>query len=227
MGYFEFVYFAIYLILLTSHVYHLNNAGIEVALCIYCIYFAFFEAIQIKRGNLSIILNDFWKWIDYTSIILLFIYLVLQLGLYDRYGHINFLLAAVNFVSWMQGLSKLRIFRKTRIFIHLMKQVIYDITSFNIILLGSIFGFSTTYNMLVTDPTDASLKDGSKYSTYLFNFYYLFHGDFKLEVAGAWQSILFSLASFFLSLVMMNLVVALMTDTYNSVMTNITVEDSK
>ena len=108
-----------------------------------------------------------------------------------------------------------------------MKQVIYDITSFNIILLAAIFGLSTTYNMLVFDPTDPSMENGSDYDTHLFNFYYLFYGDFRLDVQGTWQSILFSLASFFLSLVMMNLVVALMTDTYNNVMTNITIEDSK
>ena len=34
-------------------------------------------------------------------------------------------------------------------------------------------------------------------------------------------------ATFFLSLVMMNLIVALMSDTYNNVMTNIQVEDSR
>jgi hypothetical protein len=79
----------------------------------------------------------------------------------------------------MQGLSKLRIFRKTRIFIHLMKQVIQDLTSFNIILLGAIFGLSTTYNMLKFDPNDEKNKDGLAYSTYLFAFYYLFHGDFS------------------------------------------------
>ena len=77
MGYLEFIYFAAYLVLLTEHQYHLENVGIQAILCLFCIYFGAFEAIQIMRGNLSVILNDFWKWIDYVSLVLLFIYLVL------------------------------------------------------------------------------------------------------------------------------------------------------
>ena len=48
-----------------------------------------------------------------------------------------------------------------------MKQVIQDLTSFNIILLGAIFGLSTTYNMLKFDQNDDKIKDGLAYSTYL------------------------------------------------------------
>ena len=64
------------------------------------------------------------------------------------------MLALVNFISWTQGLSKLRVFRQTRIFIYLVKQVIYEMNSFNVILIGSIFALSTTYTMLVHDGTD-------------------------------------------------------------------------
>ena len=123
-------------------------------MCIYCASFGFCEAVQIIGGRLTITLNDFWKWMDYLSLILLLIYLVFEIGYQDQYGHLNFLLALVNFMSWMQGLSKLRVFRHTRIFIYLVKQVIYEMNSFNIILIGSILALSTTYTMLVHDPND-------------------------------------------------------------------------
>jgi hypothetical protein len=62
------------------HVYNLENRRIEIVLCIYCAYFGFFEAIQLIGGRLSITLNDFWKWMDYLSLIVFMIYLVFELG---------------------------------------------------------------------------------------------------------------------------------------------------
>jgi hypothetical protein len=48
-----------------------------------------------------------------------------------------------------------------------------------------------------------------------------------IGINNTWEYILYVFATFFLSLVMMNLIVALMSDTYNNVMTNIQVEDSR
>lgn len=84
----------------------------------------------------------------------------------------------------MQGLSKLRIFRQTRIFIYLVKQVIYEMNSFNVILIGAILALSTTYTMLVHDPTNATQNNGKDYSVSLFETYYLFHGDFRINIDG-------------------------------------------
>ena len=49
----------------------------------------------------------------------------------------------------------------------------------------------------------------------------------SIGINNTWENILYVIATFFLSLVMMNLIVALMSDTYNNVMTNIQVEDSR
>ena len=48
-----------------------------------------------------------------------------------------------------------------------------------------------------------------------------------IGINNTWEYILYVFATFFLSLVMMNLIVALMSDTYNNVMTNIQMEDSR
>ena len=65
-------------------------------------------------------------------------------------------------------MSKLRVFRKTRIFIYLVKQVIYEMNSFNVILLGAIFALSTTYTMLVRDVNDLNQSNGQDYELSLF-----------------------------------------------------------
>ena len=132
-------------------------------LCVYCGYFGFYEVIQIIGGKLSITLNDFWKWMDYLYLILLMIYLIFELGYQEKYGHLNFLLGLVNFVSWMQGMSKLRVFRQTRIFIHLVRQVIHEMNTFLVILIGAIFALSTTYTMLTHDSSDSAQSNGQDY----------------------------------------------------------------
>lgn len=141
------------------HLYCLGNKTIEIILCILCGYFVFIKILLLSGSKISIIFSDFWNWVEYLSLTLLIIYLVFEMRYQDEYKHLNFLLAIVNLVSWIQGLSRLRAFRQTRIFIHLVKQVIYQMTSFVIVLIGSILALSTTYAMLDHDPTnDADLK---------------------------------------------------------------------
>ena len=111
---------------------------------------------------------------------MLTIYLIFEIFLKDRYGHLNYLLAIVNFFSWIQGLSKLRTFRSTRIFIHLMKQIIYDMRSFTIILGGALLAISTSYVMLVHNSD--TVNNGDEYEKSIWDLYYLFYADFRINV---------------------------------------------
>lgn len=60
-------------------------------------------------------------------------------------------------------MSKLRVFRQTRIFIHLVRQVIHEMNTFLVILIGAIFALSTTYTMLTHDSSDSAQSNGQDY----------------------------------------------------------------
>lgn len=94
-------------------------------------------------------------------------------------------------------------------------------TSFIIVLIGSILALSTSYVMLEHDPTVDIDNQGADFENSLWQIYNLFFGNMTIGINNIWENILYVVATFFLSLVMMNLIVALMSDTYNNVMTNI------
>ena len=57
--------------------------------------------------------------------------------------------------------------------------------------------------------------------------YLLIFGEFSIDDYGKAEFTLFFAATFFLALIMLNLIIALMTDTYERVMTNIVEQDFK
>jgi len=57
--------------------------------------------------------------------------------------------------------------------------------------------------------------------------YLLIFGEFSIDDYGKAEFSLFFAATFFLALIMLNLIIALMTDTYERVMTNIVEQDFK
>lgn len=89
-----------------------------------------------------------------------------------------------------------------------------------VVLIGSIIGFSISYMIIETDDD----REGF-IASLLFNYRTTF-GDFDTDVySNNSQWILFLIASIFLPLIMMNLLIAIMSDTYARVMADIVPSD--
>lgn len=60
----------------------------------------------------------------------------------------NNILATINIISWLRGLSYLRLFKKTRIFINLLLEILKDMIAFLIVLILSLLGFAISFRAI-------------------------------------------------------------------------------
>lgn len=127
------------------------------------------------------------------------------------------LLAALNLVSWIRSLSYLRLFQRTRALIRLIVEVCVDMIPFFIVLLVAMTGFTITFYTLQPAPYE--------FSEALKNNYRLMFGDFDPGNYTPANWILFIISSAFLPLVMLNMLIAIMSDTYARVMGEVVPSD--
>jgi hypothetical protein len=108
-------------------------------------------------------------------------------------------------------------FQTTRVLIKLIVEVAKDMIPFMIVLIIAVLGFSITFLVL---NDDHDMVSSLKYN------YRVMYGDFDTDAypqAGNW--ILFIIASTLLPLVMLNMLIAIMSDTYARVMADIVPSD--
>jgi hypothetical protein len=116
----------------------------------------------------------------------------------------NILLAVVIF-SWSRGIACFRMFDETRYMVRLIIQVIIDIQTFFFILFYATFAFAFVYYM--RDP------EGQPFPMYLTQAYRLDLGDFETDLTEAFDWIIFFVATLINPLIMLNLLIAIMSDT--------------
>ena len=61
------------------------------------------------------------------------------------------LLSLLNLVSWYKGITRLKYFEQSRIFIHLLEMVIYDVITFLKIFVYAMLMFASTFFILLMD----------------------------------------------------------------------------
>lgn len=163
--------------------------------------------------------SEFWNNFDLLrSVFLVYYtwdYLTSDKKEEDIQEQFRYLLAILVFLSYFRALSFLRLFQKTRVFIRLLVETTSDMIPFMVVLISSMIGFSLTYQTMTGSPVIQSLQ---------YN-YRLMFGDFQIEdeVSDIW--ILFVVASTLMPLIMLNMLIAIMSDTYARVMAEIVPSD--
>ena len=122
----------------------MDNIYTKILLVLFCIYFTVFEVIGIATGNIAVYISDYWNLIDQFYIVLFVVWIFIECQT-DRH---LIILAIVNFLSWFRGLSYFRSFKRFRILIYLVQQVITELIPFISLMIISILGFSTTFYTL-------------------------------------------------------------------------------
>lgn len=157
------------------------------------------------------IITDFYDyWRDMWNILdqlrgfsfSLFAYLEWQ-GIYDK----NVLLTVIIF-SWTRGISYFRMFEGTRYMVRLLSEVISDMQVFFIILTYSTMAFTF---ILYLNNTDTSFTE------YLTIAYRLNLSDFETNYNQSFDWIIFFFATVINPLIMLNLLVSIMANTYKRV----------
>lgn len=121
------------------------------------------------------------------------------------------LLFFLNLFSWFRGISHFRVFTSTRYLVNLLLEVVKDILPFLVLL----FYFTLAFTFM-----NLSLHENNSYSsftvisdTFLLNF-----GDFSISSeTGSWNWVCFIISSLVNFLIMVNLLISIIGDTYDKV----------
>ena len=140
------------------------------------------------------------------------------------------ILSIITFFMWFKFLYFLRIFKSTGYLIRMIVEVVYDMRNFFLVLLITIAAFGDSFlriavaNVNVIDP-DTKEETVNIFTTGFFDSmiytYRMILGDFDIsgfgEVATPLVMILFLLCTIFNMIVMLNLLIAIISDSYAKV----------
>lgn len=162
-----------------------------------------YEILQILTDK-----NDYWK--DHWNILD-----QLRGGFFTLYGIMflygsskRFVLLIVIIFSWTRGISYFRMFEGTRYMVRLLSEVIKDMQIFLVLLFYSTLAFA--FVLFLNNPIYT-------FSEYLTISYKLDLGDFGSDFHGAFGWTIFFLATVINPLIMLNMLISIMCDTYAKV----------
>jgi len=166
-----------------------------------------------KSPTIAEYLWDIWNIFDITLVILMFLIMILIIieevsSNSDWEQFTSDVMALAALIYWMRLISFLRGFRKFGSMVRIIIEIIKDVRYFMVILLVTIIGFSQAIGMF----EDNSPKHVSETEVKLQ--YQLMLGDWDTEGYDGFQWLYFLLGSFFGMLILLNLLIALMTETY-------------
>ncbi|OMJ78802.1 hypothetical protein SteCoe_21330 [Stentor coeruleus] len=199
-----FIYIS-YLILLGLHiVVLLESKAFLLLLIIVHVVLVLYEVLQVATD-----FGDYWRstWnvLDQMRSISFSFYAIMAWK-----GNYNTdILLAVLIFSWTRGISCFRMFDETRYMVRLIIQVIVDITTFFFILFYATLAFAFVYYM--------RKPEAQPFPMYLTVAYRLDLGDFDTNITDPFDWIIFFIATMINPLIMLNLLIAIMSDTATAV----------
>jgi hypothetical protein len=126
------------------------------------------------------------------------------------------MLKLLNFLSWLELLYYFRFFTKLRILVYLIKQSFFDMAAFMLIVILFVNSFSYSFALLeFNEDKQNTISISDFYASWLTQFNVLF-GDFSLmkeDKFGVPEYILFVCVTLLVPLVMLNLLVAVISET--------------
>lgn len=224
-----FTYF-VYMIFLSVYmiVYDGHNNFILSCILALNILLALYEVFQVFLTGSNYI-KDPWNYIDFIRTTLCFIYTYFVFGDFSKFVT-NQLLVSVTFVTMVRGISYFRLFDNTRYMINLLSEVIKDIKSFLILLAYSTYSFALIYFIMVNNIMryrDPENYEPKSFSEYVANAYLLNLGNFSTDNYEAFEWLIFFFASVINPLIMLNLLISIMGDTFGRVKEEQAIADMK
>ncbi|CDW81552.1 wd-40 repeat protein [Stylonychia lemnae] len=195
-----------------------------------------YELNQIFRSGIKNHFDNIWNFTDMIAYTLFYFSCIRNFMEIQNKAHliISTLIDNVTLICLLlRGMSHLRIFSSLRYFNNMIIEIIRDMASFTIILIYWIVGFSLMF-YLFTFERDYDYEESFDIYNSVLIFvnslqftYKLSFGDFDTTEFSSQQWILFIISSFFIPLVLFNLIIAVMGDTYDRVQTLATSVDLK
>ena len=173
--------------------------------------------LQAHRTGATGYLSEFWNYVDVIHITLT----LATAGTYFAgWTHARAVLAVAVYLRWFGYLHYLEPFHSTGPLVRMILQICFDMRHFLLVLSIAVVAGYTSFNALLRDqPLDASLGDPAHGLLTVFNMFIL--ADFELDLlSGRYEALLriiFLLSMVLVPIVLLNLLIALMSDSYERI----------
>lgn len=199
---------------------------LEVSLWIDIVCFALLEIMQMGAGGVGVYFSDFWNWIDICSFSLNSA--VLTMHFLETDAHIMRVCSSTAVaIMWIKLFYWCRLYTATAAFIRMIREIIIDCRAFGIMLFLCVCLFGNT--LLILDQSrrieeiDLINEEaiGVPFIDSIIRSYLVGLGEFGMDNYSASNAGLvwsyFILSTFIIQLVFMNLLIAIMGDTFDRV----------
>ncbi|OMJ78838.1 hypothetical protein SteCoe_21282 [Stentor coeruleus] len=211
----------LYMACLSSYIIIFDNNNEILLMIIFVLnaFLALYEIFQMILTKTSY-MKDPWNYIDFTRMSLFFVYVSMHWLGYQKIIAEKVLVGLI-FVTMVRGISYFRLFDNTRYMINLLSEIIKDMKSFLILLTYSTYSFALIYFIMINDifkyNANADTSKMKSFSEYIALSYLLSLGSFDTKGYENFEWIIFFFASVINPLIMLNLLIAIMGDTYSRV----------
>eukprot|EP00300_Choanocystis_sp_HF-7_P001903 c11512_g1_i3.p1 GENE.c11512_g1_i3~~c11512_g1_i3.p1 ORF type:complete len:1371 (-),score=318.78 c11512_g1_i3:67-4179(-) len=191
----------------------------------------------LERGVIGYLRDDEWNRVDFTMIILKFVTIILHWSGSEATLIVGGFAALL---GWFKLLFYLRLYKRFAFLVRALSQILYDLSSFITILTISIIGFANAFYVLFNFDGKrpfVSNNPGADFSTMarsLLSVVAMMLGAFDegtyvdLDSAVSWATTFLFLAyMIFVFIIMFNVVIAIISDTFSEVMLRSEFEGSK
>ena len=188
------------------------------------LYYPFFvELVLVSYEVVQMFVNqaEYFKevlnWVDLIKSCLFLTYFIrYQLSYYND----SSLLAIILFVTLLRGITYFRLFSETRYYINLLYEVLFDVIPFLIILYYVTIGFAMIFLSL-------QRTEDNTYFDYLTNVYPSRLGEYSTDNFDKIDWLNYFLVSILISVIMLNLLVSILGDTFGRVNDQSSIADSQ
>lgn len=165
--------------------------------------------------------SDIWNYFDLLRLILATLMFITDIIAGAVYSEV--IIALVLLISWMRGIAYFRVFKATRYYINLIYEVILDILPFLMIVFYSTLAFSFIFERVFRDTSNQV----PGYFYYLSVSWELNLGAFSSSDYTTLMYLAFILHAVLNPIIMLNLLISVMSNTFERVNSQVEVADNK
>jgi hypothetical protein len=193
-----------------------ESIGFYVGMLVYNTIYLSIDIREITLG-FSQYMSDTWNCLDIGRIVFVYFYIVLTLSRGHDDEWISFCLAMAIMFAWFRLIGFFRINYHTRYLIRIIRDIIFYSIPFMVIFIVAVLAIG--FSLLALRGGDLDYIDAWTVS------YRLSYGDFEEEHPNHPERIIFFIATLFLPLIMLNLLIAIMGEIHDRSLEKFTVSD--
>ena len=173
------------------------------------------ESIEIKNKKCAYF-HDFWNYFDILRFVFAFTYFGVVVsgdGSSSESSTKTVLLTLLSLFQSVKAFQIFSLFKSTRVLLRIVIEIVKDMIPFMLFVLATTF----TVSLLFTSATPDAALSVVTFSDYLLHVYRLDFGDFSLDDYSALDLAIFILAVLVVPLIFLNMLIAIMGDTFDRV----------